>query len=118
MLEKLKWGNVFLRAIMELGIVIGFAYWGFHFGNTTGTKSLLGIGLPIIGFGIWGVIDFHQFGKIAEPLRLAEELIISGLAALAFFTAGQHIIGIILAVISILHHCFVYITGEKLLKNS
>jgi len=33
--------------------------------------------------GFWGAVDFHQAGRLAEPLRLVQELAISGLAAVA-----------------------------------
>jgi hypothetical protein len=82
-MSKLKWFNLALRALMEMGIVLALAYWGYQIGNKTATKILFGIVAPLIGFGIWGAIDFHQAGNMAEPLRLIEEMIISGLAALA-----------------------------------
>lgn len=117
-MSKLKWFNLALRAIMELGIVLALAYWGFQTGNNLGMKILLGIIAPLLGFGFWGAIDFHQAGNMAEPLRLIEELIISGLAALALFVAGQHALGWTLGLISIVYHVLVYVSGGRLLKHA
>jgi disulfide bond formation protein DsbB len=116
-MSKFKWFNLALRAIMELGIVLALAYWGYQTGNNLGMKILLGIIAPLVGFGFWGAIDFHQAGNIAEPLRLIEELLISGLAAFALYVVGQHTLGWAFAALSILYHLLVYLSGGRLLKT-
>ncbi len=116
-MTKLQAFNLALRALMELGIVLAFGYWGVHTGTTTLAKIALGIGAPLIGFGIWGAVDFHQAGHLAEPLRLTEELIISGLAAAALYLAGQPILGAALVVDSAVYHPLVYASGGRLLKH-
>jgi Protein of unknown function (DUF2568) len=116
-MTKIKWFNLVLRATMETGIVAAFAYWGYQTGQTPAIKIILAIGAPVVGFGIWGTIDFHQTGRIAEPLRLIEELIISGLAALALYMAGQPVLGWTLGVISVVYHVLVYLSGGRLLKT-
>jgi hypothetical protein len=109
--------NLALRATMELGIVTGLAYWGYQAGTTNTEKVLLAIITPVLVFSFWGLVDFRQAGRFAEPLRLIQELLISGLAALALYHAGQHIYGWLLAAISIIHHALVYPLGERLLKH-
>ena len=116
-MSKPEWFNLGLRAIMESGIVLALGYWGFQTGSSPGMKILLGIGAPVLGFGFWGLVDFHQAGRLSEPLRLMEELGISGLAALALYAAGQHILGLTLVGISILYHTLVYTLGGSLLKH-
>ena len=80
-------------------------------------KILLSAGAPLVGFGIWGLVDFRHAGTLSEPLRLAQELVISGLAALAWYSAGGQIWGWALAVVSIVHHVLVYLLGGTLLKH-
>jgi hypothetical protein len=106
-----------LRVLMEAGIVVGLAYWGAHTADTTGGRVALGILAPVIGFGLWGAVDFHQAGRLAEPLRLVQELLISGLAALALYAAGQHALGAALAALSMGYHALVYATGRRLLQQ-
>ena len=108
--------NLTLRAVMEAGIVAGLAYWGVHTGDTTAASIALGVAAPLVGFGIWGALDFRDAGRYAEPLRLAEELLISGLAAAALVTAGQPVLGGALAAVSVVHHILVYAIGQRLLK--
>ncbi len=93
-------------------MVCGLGYWGYR---TSGV--ILAVTAPVIGFGFWGAVDFHQTGHAAEPLRLIQELTVSGLAAAAFYSAGNHLLGWTLGTISVVHHAFVYATGNKLLKR-
>ncbi|MCB0664861.1 MAG: YrdB family protein [Saprospiraceae bacterium] len=114
-MKILKWVNLGLRAILELGIVMGLAYWGFQTGDALAIKVILCVITPLLGFGFWGLVDFRQFGKISEYLRLFQELIISGITAILIIIAGKQGLGITLALVSLIHHALIYITGEKLL---
>ena len=109
--------TLILRVTMEIGIVAGLCLWGVHTADTTPTKIALGAGAPLVGFGIWGAVDFHQAGHLAEPLRLIEELVISLTAALALTAAGAPTAGIALAALSISYHVVVYATGQTLLEQ-
>ncbi|MDE3213556.1 MAG: DUF2568 domain-containing protein [Bacteroidota bacterium] len=55
--------NLFLRGAMEPGVVAGFAYYGYHAGTQIGIKILQALLFPLIGFGFWGLVDFHQFER-------------------------------------------------------
>ncbi len=101
---------------MELGIVAGFAYWGVQTGDGAAGKLFLGVAAPAVGFTVWGTLDFRGTGGHAELFRLVEELVISGLAALALTVSGQVAIGVGLAVVSAVHHVLVYAIGDRLLK--
>jgi hypothetical protein len=106
-----------LRVLMEAGVVAGLAYWGAHTGGTTAERIVLGVAVPLIGFGFWGAVDFHQAGRLAEPLRLLQELVVSGLAALALYATGRHALGIGLAALSVVYHALVYVSGRTLLAQ-
>jgi Protein of unknown function (DUF2568) len=108
--------NLALRGLVEGGIVVGLAWWGVATGDGTGMKVLLGVGAPLVGFGFWGAVDFRRVGRLAEPARLLQELAVSGLAAVAWYAAGRHALGVALAAVSLLHHALVYAIGERLLK--
>lgn len=113
----LKRLNLVLRVLMELGIIGALAYWGYQTGKSATARFLLSIAAPLIGFGFWGLVDFRGAGSMAEALRLIQELVISGLAAVALYVAGQEVLGWSLAGISIVHHALVYLLGERLLKD-
>lgn len=117
MVSTLKWFNVVLRGLMELGILIALGYWGYKTGDGTPMKILLTLATPVIGFGFWGLIDFRNAGSLAEILRLVQELVITGLAASAWYIAGAHSWGWSLGLASAVHHVLVYALGETLLKR-
>ena len=107
--------NIGLRGVVEAGIVLGLGYWGFHTGSSMVTRWALAVGAPAVVFGIWGAVDFHQCGGWAERLRLAEELVLSAVAALAVYSSGQHSIAVGLAGAVLVHHALVYARGDRLL---
>ena len=109
--------NLGLRVLMEVGIVAALADWGWHLGGSGGTRALLAIAAPLVGFGFWGAVDFRRAGRLAEPLRLVQELAVSGLAALAWWVAGTHALGLSLAGLSVVYHAAVYASGARLLKE-
>jgi Protein of unknown function (DUF2568) len=115
-MPKLPRLTLVLRVTMEAAIVAALAMWGYHAGPHAISKIVLALAAPAIGFGIWGVVDFRQAGRFAEAFRLAEELAISGLAALAWYAAGQHTAGAALAIVSVAYHGLVYLGGGRLLK--
>lgn len=109
--------NLTLRAVLEFGIVLAFGFWGYNLGNNEGSKLFLLLLFPIVGFGIWGAIDFHQLEKNAELYRLIEELLISFIASYGLYTIGQTVLAVSLAVLTIIYHILVYSFGERLLQN-
>lgn len=117
MVEKFKLFTLTLRALMELGVVVALFFGGYHIGGTTSMKIVFALAAPIIGFGFWGVVDFHQAGKLGEPLRMIQELTISLLAALAWYVAGYHSFGWGLAALTIVYHILMPLSGQKLLKD-
>ena len=115
-MSPMQWLILALRAVMETGVVVGLAYWGWQTASGATAKVGLAIAAPLVGFGFWGLVDFRQAGRAAEPLRLVQELAISGLVALALWSVGQFVLGLLLALISVVYHALVYGTGDRLLK--
>jgi hypothetical protein len=117
-MPKLKWVTLALRVTMEAAIVAALAEWGYHAGPGTAGKVVLALAAPAVGFGVWGAVDFRQAGRFAEALRLVQELVISGLAAAAWYAAGQHAPGAALAIVSLACHGLVYLGGGRLLNTT
>jgi hypothetical protein len=113
----LPWLNLALRGLMELGIVAALGYWGYQVGVGLGTSILFGIGAPLLGFGYWSAVDFRRAGRLAEPLRLFQELVISAVAVLAWYAVGQPVLAAALGLVSVVHHVLVYLLGDSLLKR-
>jgi hypothetical protein len=118
MRSRMVWINVGLRAVMESGIVLGFAFWGYHVGDGPAVKLLFAAGAVVLGFGFWGAVDFREAGRWAERLRLLQELFITASATAAWWAAGWPDLGIAVAVTSIVYHMSVYASGNRLLRTS
>ncbi len=110
--------TLILRVVMELGLVAALAFWGVHSGGTAAAKIALGVGAPVLAFAVWGAVDFHRAGRLAELLRLLEELFLTALAAIALYSAGEHDLGIGLAALSVVYHALVYVSGQRLLAGA
>ena len=104
-----------LRVMLEVGVVAALAGWGIHTGQGAAAKVMLGAGVPLVGFGFWGAVDFRR-ARHAEGLRLLQELAVSGFAAGALYATGAHALGIAVAALSIVYHALVYASGARLLK--
>jgi len=117
-MPKLRWVTLALRVTMEAAIVAALAMWGYQAGPGTAGKLVLALAAPAVGFGVWGAVDFRQAGRFAEALRLVQELAISGLAAAAWYTAGQHALGAALVIVSVAYYGLVYLGGGRLLKTA
>jgi len=99
-------------------VIAAFGYWGVHTGAGTASRILLGVGAPFVGFGFWGAVDFRHAGRLAEPLRLIQELVVTSLAAVAWYVAQRPELAIAFAVLSVAYHVLVYATGGRLLDSS
>lgn len=116
MVMTLTWANLFLRVSIELGIVAALGYWGFETGQSPIGKMALGIGAPLLAFGIWGFVSPRKGPAVNELMRLIEELAISGLAAVALYATGKHTLGYAFGLATIINHALVYVLGGRLLK--
>ncbi len=105
------------RVTLETGIVAAFAWWGYDTGGGGGLGIVLAVLAPAVGFGVWGAVDFHQAGQLAEPLRLVQELLISGLATWALLAVDQPLWAWTLLAVSVVYHALVYAVGERLLHS-
>lgn len=117
MLTKSQKLNLALRAILEISIVLAFAYWGYTTGNNAASRIIFLVLFPLVGFGVWGAIDFHQVKKNAEYFRLIQELVISFIAAYGLYVSGQTTLSLCMVALTIFYHILVYLSGERLLKK-
>lgn len=116
MVAVLKAVNLALRGLMELGIVIALGYWGYRIGRSGFQRIVLTLGAPAVILSAWALFDFRHVVQTPEPYRLLQELVLSGLAAFAWYASGQRRLGITLGLVSIVHHALVYLLGGRLLK--
>ncbi len=54
MLTLVENGNVGLRFLLELAVLVALGYWGFHTNSPPIFKVTLGIGAPLLALVVWG----------------------------------------------------------------
>lgn len=85
----MKQFNLGLRFMLELALLIIFAYWGFQ--THTDTASwLLGLGTPVAAAAVWGVfLAPKSQRRLQNPSRFWLEIALFGLAVLALLDAQR-----------------------------
>ena len=90
----LKGINLAVRFLLELCMLAAVGYWGFKTQSGWGMRLMLGIGLPLLIAGVWGLFVAP---KAIYPLsgipHLVLSLILLGSGALALFASGQPTLG-------------------------
>lgn len=91
-----------IRVLCELGMLAGYAYWGFN--ECDGACGwVLGIGTPLVAALIWwAFVSPKAKWPVSTPVRLMIEAVLFGGAAVALIVADEPVLGGILAVAALL----------------
>jgi len=103
-MNALKGINLAVRFLLELCMLAAVGYWGFKTPSGWGMKLVVGIGLPLLLAGLWGLFVAP---KAIYPLRgiphLVLALILLGSGALALFASGHRTLGWVYAILVIVN---------------
>jgi hypothetical protein len=103
-MEFLKIINIGLRFLLELCILAIFGYWGFKIGPGAFTKTVLGIGAPILFAVVWGTFLAPKSSmRLNEPWLILLELAIFALTCWALYSTGRVNLTIAFGVIYLLN---------------
>jgi hypothetical protein len=82
-----------VRFACEIAAVVAVVWWGW---------PVLGIVLGIAVIAVWGAwVAPKAQRRLPDPLRLLVELVIFGLATVAFAAVGQTVVAVVFAVASV-----------------
>ena len=94
--------NLGLSFLLELAMLVGFGYWGFHGDKSMWLKWMLGIGLPLIAIVLWGL---WLAPNANHRLNITGGAILSSilflLSAMALFNAQQPLLATVFTLIII-----------------
>ncbi len=107
--------NMAVRFLLEIAALVAVGYWGYR-EHTGILRFLLGIGLPLLAATAWGILavpgDRSRSGGAPVPVpgsvRLILELALFGLAAWALYDAGNPVLALVLASVSVVHYAVAY----------
>lgn len=107
--------NLAVRFLLEIAGLMAIGYWGWQQGEGF-LAIILAIGVPVIAAVLWGTFavpeDPSRSGKAPVPipgiLRLVLETAYFGFATWAFYEAGTPLLGLVYAIVVLLHYAFSY----------
>ena len=112
-LTSIKNANLALAFLLELCVLAALTFRGFSTGSGTLTKIVLGIGAPALAIVVWAL-----FGAPRGPWHLNGiwylllKLVFFGSAILALYTAGQHVLAVVFALIFVGNTVLLYVWGQ------
>ncbi|MEZ4671640.1 MAG: YrdB family protein [Anaerolineae bacterium] len=103
-MQILKSVNLALAFLLELGMLAAYAYWGFNASSETVIRIVVGIGLPVLAATIWGIfLAPRSSRRLTRNPRVAAELAMYALAALALAAAAQPTLAVTFAVVVVIN---------------
>jgi Protein of unknown function (DUF2568) len=112
-LTIIKNANLALAFFLELGVLAALAFWGFQTGQGTIARFALGIGAPAVAIVVWALFGSPQaVWHLNGVYRLLLQVVFFGSAAVALFAAGQHVLGVVFALVFVLNTVLVSALGQ------
>lgn len=109
----IKWINLGVRFLLELGILAALGYWGFQSGSSTWMKWVLGLGAPLLAAVVWGTFVAPKAAvELSASLHLLVELAVFGLAILALYRAGQANLAAAFGLIYLINKILLVVWGQ------
>lgn len=88
---------------LEMIMLISLGMWGFHGDKSTGLKYLMGLGLPLLAAGVWGILAAPRSSRRLDlPYRLLVSLALFGLAATLLHKMGYTRLALVFAGVAVI----------------
>lgn len=94
--------NLGLRFAIELSALAALGYWGSQAGRGTTAHVLFAISAPLGAAVLWGAFVAPKAAvRVAEPVRLAIELLVYAAATAGLAVADQPVLAAVFAVVAV-----------------
>jgi hypothetical protein len=105
--------NLALKFVLELCMLAALAYWGVQAGGSTLGDVVLAIAAPLAAAVVWGIYAAPK-ARRRLPLvpRLALELSVFAVAAVALAVAGAPVLALVFAAVVALNTALLVVTGD------
>jgi hypothetical protein len=111
-MSAIKGANLALRFLLEMALLVVFAFWGFHLRGSFLLRVGLGLGIPILLAVFWSVFMAPRSPRRASGIGyILLETLIFGLASVALIAAGQPVFAAIFASITVLNAVSLHLSG-------
>lgn len=106
--------NLAFRFILELIALVALALWGFSSSSELIIQLVLGLGAPAVAIAIWGTLVAPKAPRrLEDPIRVALEVVIFGVASLAFVAWGSLLLGVLLAASATISLVLMFLWGQR-----
>jgi Protein of unknown function (DUF2568) len=113
MLRLIKGANLLLRFLLELCALGALGYWGFKTGNATITKTVLGVGAPLVAAVVWGIfVSPRASVQLPGLLVLLLQGLVFGSAVAALVATSHLTLALVFAVIVVINAILMYVWGQ------
>jgi hypothetical protein len=113
--DTVRYVNLGLRFVLELGALAALGWWGVHVGGSTAAELVLGLVLPLLAAVAWWLFVAPK-ARFPVPLRVRApiEMAIFLAAVLAFWGVGHGRLALTFAVAAAVSELLLYGLGEPL----
>jgi hypothetical protein len=113
-LTPLRAASAGLRFLLELAGLAAVAYWGVAVGDGLLQQVALAVGAVVLLAGVWGLfVAPKAVRRLDDPMRLAVELVVFGVAAVALVSIGQVLVGVVFALLVVVSEVAVWLLGQR-----
>ena len=114
-MDTVRYVNLGVRFLLELGALVALAWWGFHVGDSTPADLILGLGLPLLAAAVWWLFVAPK-ARFPVPLKVRApiEMAIFLAAVLAFWGVGKTGLAVAFAIAAVISELLLYALGEPL----
>src|SRR5947209_8303659 len=103
-MDTVKLLNLALRFLLEVCAVAAVGYWGFHTGQGTLAKLVLGLGGSLLVIVVWAAFVAPKAAvSLPQAMRFLLGLVVLLAAATALVAAGQSTLGIVFAILIVIN---------------
>jgi len=105
--------NAALAFTLEMAMLAALVYWGIHTGGNVLIKVVLAVAAPAVAVVVWWAF----LAAAGHPVNLptvpeaALKLVVFLVAAVALYGAGQHVLGVVFAVLGVVTVVVEYTVG-------
>lgn len=112
--RSMKHLNLAFRFILELLVLVGLFLWGTSLSDDLPIALIIGLGAPVVVMVVWGsFVAPRASRRLPDPLRLAVEVVIFALAALAFGLTVGPIVALMFGLAAVISLALMFLWDQR-----
>ena len=106
--------NLAFRFILELLALVALFLWGTSVSDDLAVQLVIGLGAPVLVMALWSLFVAPRASRrLRDPSRLALELLIFAIAALAFGLASGPVVAVMFGVAVVINLALMFLWDQR-----